>query len=50
MKQAVTTYMDEMWAAPVAFRYTLFGLQPSVEGFGYGVYDQLRLHNAHVGG
>jgi ABC-type transport system substrate-binding protein len=40
MKQAVSTMMDEMWSVPIAFRYTLFGMQDYVDGFGYGVYDQ----------
>ncbi len=46
MKLAATTFMEEMWAAPIAFRYDLFALQKSVQGFGFGVYDQLRLINA----
>jgi ABC-type transport system substrate-binding protein len=40
MKQVVETMMDEMWSMPIAFRYTLFGMQDYVEGFSYGVYDQ----------
>jgi peptide/nickel transport system substrate-binding protein len=43
MKQAVTSYMEQMWAAPIAFRYTLFGLQKYISGFDHGVYDQIRL-------
>jgi peptide/nickel transport system substrate-binding protein len=45
MKQAVTAYMEQMWAAPVAFRFTLFGLQKYVSGFDHGVYDQIRLRD-----
>lgn len=43
MKQAVASLMDEMWAAPIAFRYTLFATQKAVTGLDRGVYDQLRL-------
>jgi hypothetical protein len=32
-----------MWAAPVAFRYTLFAQQKYLGGFDRGVYDQPRL-------
>jgi peptide/nickel transport system substrate-binding protein len=48
MYQAAKAFMEEMWCAPVAFRYTLFGLQKGVEGFGFGVYDQARLYNVSV--
>jgi peptide/nickel transport system substrate-binding protein len=46
MNQAVTSFMEEMWVAPIAFRYSLFAQQPNVEGFSYGVYDQPRLYRA----
>jgi peptide/nickel transport system substrate-binding protein len=45
MKQVVETMMDEMWSMPIAFRYTLFGMQDYVEGFAHGVYDQPRFYD-----
>lgn len=48
MKQAITAFMDEMWIALIAFRYTLFAMQKQVQGLGFGVYDQLRLHDATI--
>ncbi len=48
MYQAAKAFMEEMWVAPVAFRYTLFAMQKNVEGFGFGVYDQTRLANVTV--
>ena len=49
MRMAVESLMTEMWAAPIAFRYTLFAQQLNVEGFGYGVYDQPRLREVSKG-
>lgn len=48
MKLAVTTLMDEMWVVPIAFRYSLFGLQKNVSGFANGVYDQPRFMDVTV--
>jgi peptide/nickel transport system substrate-binding protein len=48
IKQAVATFMDEMWSLPIAFRYTLFGLQNYVKGFANGIYDQPRLREVTV--
>lgn len=45
MKQVVQTMMDEMWSMPIAFRYTLFGMQDYVEGLGFGIFDETRYHN-----
>jgi peptide/nickel transport system substrate-binding protein len=45
MKQAVDSLMDQMWAAPIAFRYTLFAQAKTIGGFDYGTYDQPRLRN-----
>ncbi len=46
MRQAAEALLDEAWVVPIAFRYTLFGLQKHVQNFGFGVYDQPRLFGA----
>jgi peptide/nickel transport system substrate-binding protein len=48
MKEAATTFMEQIWAVPIAFRYTLFGLQKHVKGFAHGAYDQPRLIDVSV--
>jgi peptide/nickel transport system substrate-binding protein len=45
IKPAVACFMDEMWSLPIAFRFTLYGLQKGINGFGYGVFDQPRLES-----
>ncbi len=45
MKQAVGSLMEEMWAAPIAFRYTLFAQAKTLAGFDRGIYDQPRLRD-----
>jgi len=45
MRKVATSFVEECWAVPVAFRYDLFGLQKYVQGFGYGVFDQPRYHD-----
>jgi ABC-type transport system substrate-binding protein len=45
VKPAVASFMDEMWSLPIAFRFTLYGLQKSIGQFGYGVFDQPRLES-----
>jgi len=48
MKEAATSFMEQMWAVPIAFRYTLYGYKKSVKGFAHGIYDQPRLAGVSV--
>ena len=43
VKPAVASFMDEMWSLPIAFRFTLYGMQKSISNFSFGVFDQPRL-------
>lgn len=47
-KHLVDSFVTESWNIPIAFRTTLFALKPNVHGFGWDVYNQMRLANVTV--
>ena len=46
LQQMTKAFLDEAWAHPIAFKYTIFGSTSSVSGIDHGVYDQIRVDSA----
>ncbi|MGH2559807.1 MAG: ABC transporter substrate-binding protein, partial [Thermomicrobiales bacterium] len=49
LKKMTDAFLDEAWAHPIAFKYTIFGHRLDVTGLGHGAYDQIRVDQAAKG-
>lgn len=46
LRAMTQAFLDEAWAHPIAFKYTIFGYTDRVSGLDHGVYDQIRVDTA----
>jgi peptide/nickel transport system substrate-binding protein len=46
LRAMTQAFLDEAWAHPIAFKYTIFGSTNQVSGVDHGVYDQVRVDTA----
>jgi len=46
LQRISSAFLDEAWAHPIAFKFTIFGHTHEVSGLDYGVYDQIRVDTA----